>query len=168
VERMQFTDTNTRGRRLLSAAVAFMLAAGAVIGGAQAQRFVDPVPPTLAPPAPLPGTTTGIGGGAGVALPQPMPTAPAAPPAVMPMPSAAPPVAAPSPAPAAPVEASPATAAKAVRFRCDLTAAAQTCKDAGAPDGGGDGSTCDCARDFCHDEAGPGPGQTHRVCDKLQ
>jgi hypothetical protein len=166
VERIQFTDTNTRGRRLLSAAVAFTLAAGAMIGGAQAQRFVDPVPPTLAPPAPLPGTTTGIGGGAGLALPQPMPMA--APPAVMPMPSAAPPLAAPAPAPAAPVEASPATAAKAVRFRCDLTPEANSCKEAGTPDAGGDGSTCDCARDFCHDEAGPGPGQTHRVCDKLQ
>ena len=167
MERKQFTVSNTRGRRLLSAAVAFALAAGAINGVAQAQRFVDPVPPTLAPPAPLPGTTTGIGGGAGLALPQPM--APAAPPAVMPMPSAAPPVAAPSPAPAAPVEASPATAAKAVRFRCDLTPEANACKEAGTPDGGGDdSSTCDCARDFCHDEAGPGPGQTHRVCDKLQ
>jgi hypothetical protein len=168
VEQSEFTLSNTRGRRLLSAAVALALVS-VLAGGAHAQRFVDPVPPTLAPPAPLPGTTTGIGGGAGLALPQPMTMAPAAPTAVMPMPSSAPPVVAPSPAPAAPVEASPAAAAKGVRFRCDLTPEDHSCKEAGTPDGGGDdSSTCDCARDFCHDEAGPGPGETHRVCDKLQ
>ena len=163
MERNQFTYSNTRGRRLLSAAVAFALAAGAITGGAQAQRFVDPVPPTN-PIPPLPGGVTGIGGGAGLtpALPQLPPAYSPPPPAVMPMPTPAPA----SPAPATPT---PATPAKAVRFRCDLAPAEQTCKEAGTPDAGGDGdSNCDCARDYCHDEAGPEPGQSHRVCDKLQ
>jgi hypothetical protein len=162
VERSKFTFSNTRGRRLLSTAVAFALVAGVLAGGAQAQRFVDPVPPTN-PIPPLPGGVTGIGGGAGLtpALPQLPPAYSPPPPAVMPMPT---------PAPASPARgaATPAMPAKAVRFRCDLAPAAQTCKEVGKPDSGDGDSNCDCAHDYCHDEAGPEPGQSHRVCDKLQ
>jgi len=103
---------------------------------------------------------TGTGGGAGLTLPNPAPTYAAPPAAVMPVPG-------PSvqPVPAAPVRAPPTQ----VRFRCDLAPEEQSCQEAGAREDGGDGdSECNCARDFCHDEAGPDPGQTHRVCDKLQ
>jgi hypothetical protein len=162
VERNEFTFSGMRGRRLLLAAVVFAL----VAGGAQAQRFVDPVPSIN--PMPLPG---GIAGGAGLkpALPQLPPAYSPPPPAVMPMPTPAPASPAPLPIAPAPGAATPATPAKVVRFRCDLALAAQTCKEPGKPDDGGDGDgNCDCARDYCHDEAGPEPGQSRRVCDKLQ
>jgi len=149
----------TSGRRLLSAAVVCALLVGSLAGSAQAQRFVDPVPSPKFP-TPLPGSMTGTGGGAGLTLPNPAPTYAAPPAAVMPVPG-------PSvqPVPAAPAPAPPTQ----VRFRCDLAPEEQSCQEAGAREDGGDGdSECNCARDFCHDEAGPDPGQTHRVCDKLQ
>ncbi len=177
MQRGKFSFPGTSGRRLLSAAVVCALLVGSLAGSAQAQRFVDPVPSPKFP-TPLPGSMTGTGGGAGLTLPNPAPTYAAPPAAVMPVPAAplpaAPLPAAPAPAvpvplvqpvPAAPAPAPPTQ----VRFRCDLAPEEQSCQEAGAREDGGDSdSECNCARDFCHDEAGPDPGQTHRVCDKLQ
>ncbi len=80
-------------------------------------------------------------------------------PAIAPPPVAAPPAAVPA-APAAP--------APVVRFRCELTPEAESCKEPGTPDGGGDDAECTCARDYCYDRVDPATGASARVCEKLQ
>ena len=70
-------------------------------------------------------------------------------------------------APAVP-GAAPAEPAREVRFSCDLAPDAESCREAGAPDGGGDDSECSCARDVCYDHLDPSTGQSHRVCEKAK
>ena len=168
MERSELAFARSCGGRLASAAVAFVL----LSCSAMAQRVIVE-PPRVYTPLPPPVGTTGIGGGAGLTLPNPATTFAAPPPAVMPAPAAP---ALPAPAPALPVPtAQPLPAAPAptpptqVRFRCELAPEDQSCKEEGVHDGGDGGdSECNCDRDYCHDEAGPEPGQTRRVCDKLQ
>jgi hypothetical protein len=156
VERSKLSFAGSRGRRLLSAAVTFVLLAGA----ASAQTVI--VEPPRLPPAP---GTSGVGGGAGLIPPMPqLPTAPAIAP-TLPAPLPAPVPAAPEATPATP----PAEPARVVRFRCDVAPEAETCKDPGASDGGGgDDSECSCTRDLCYDQLDPATGHSHRVCEKAQ
>ena len=142
------------GRRLQSAAVAiFMLAATA-----SAQTVIEP------PRLPTGPGTSGVGGGAG--LIPPMPEFPAAPSMT---PALPPPVAAPLPAaPPVAAPAAPAEPAREVRFICDVAPEAESCREAGAPDGGGDDSECSCARDVCYDHLDPSTGRSHRVCEKAK
>ncbi len=156
MERSELSFAGLRGRRLRSAAVAFVLLAGA----ASAQTVIEPprLPPALG--------TAGVGGGAGLIAPLPqLPTAPAIAP-TLPPPLPAPVPAAPE---ATPPAAAPAEPARVVRFRCDVAPEAETCKDPGASDGGGgDDSECNCARDLCYDQLDPATGHSHRVCEKAQ
>jgi hypothetical protein len=155
VERSELTYAGSRGRRLLSAAVTFVLLAGA----ASAQTVI--VEPPRLPPAP---GTSGVGGGAAVIAPLPqLSTAPAI---ALPPPLPAPVPAAPE---ITPPVAAPAEPARVVRFRCDVAPEAEACKDPGASDGGGgDDSECSCARDLCYDQLDPATGHSHRVCEKAQ
>jgi hypothetical protein len=173
MERCEFSIAQFCGRRLLPAAVAFVVLAGAAV----AQTVLEP-PRAPAQPV-VPGN--GLGGGAGLMAPLPMPiptpstlppplpaptttTLPAPLPAPTPVaPEAAPPVA----TPAAPAEA-PAPA-RAIRFKCDVAPEAAGCKDPAAAEGGDGGdSQCDCAKDLCYDQLDPGTGKSHRVCEKAQ
>jgi len=149
--RGEFSLSEICGRRLLSAAVAiFMFTATA-----SAQTVIEP------PRLPNGPGTSGVGGGAG--LIPPMPEFPAA---RSMTPTLPPPVAAPMPA--APPVAAPAEPAREVRFSCDLALDAESCREAGAPDGGGDDSECSCARDVCYDHLDPSTGRSHRVCEKAK
>jgi hypothetical protein len=149
--RGEFSFSGICGRRLLSAAVAiFMFTAMA-----SAQTVIEP------PRLPNGPGTSGVGGGAG--LIPPMPEFPAA---RSLSPTLPPPVAAPLPAP--PPVAAPAEPAREVRFSCDLAPDAESCREAGAPDGGGDDSECSCARDVCYDHLDPSTGKSHRVCEKAK
>jgi hypothetical protein len=156
--RDEFSLSKICGRWLLSAAVVFVLLAGSA--GAQTVIVEPPKLPTG------PGTS-GVGGGAG--LIPPMPEFPAAPSMT---PALPPPVAAPVPAPpplaapAAPV--APSEPAREVRFSCDVAPDAESCRETGAPDGGGDDSECSCARDVCYDHLDPSTGLSHRVCEKAK
>jgi hypothetical protein len=138
-----------RGRRLLQGALALTLLAFLAVR-AEAQHVVTE-PPRVGAPVGVPpmGGSTGIGGGAGLipTLPQ-IQSAPAI---------AAPPAAVPA-APAA-----PAAPARAVRFRCELQPQQESCREAGAPDGGGDDSECNCTHDYCYTTAAG-----TRVCEKSQ
>jgi hypothetical protein len=149
--RGEFSLSEICGRRLLLAAVAiFMFTATA-----SAQTVIEP------PRLPNGPGTSGVGGGAG--LIPPMPEFPAA---RSMTPTLPPPVAAPMPA--APPVAAPAEPAREVRFSCDLALDAESCREAGAPDGGGDDSECSCARDVCYDHLDPSTGKSHRVCEKAK
>jgi hypothetical protein len=137
------------GGRLARVALIFALATLAFATTTLAQRVVPGTPapkvPTILPPG---GGASGVGGGAGLipAMPQMRSIAP---------PPAAAPVAPPAAAPAAPV-----APARVVRFRCEVAPEAETCREPGAPDGGGDDSECSCARDHCR------PTETGiRVCE---
>jgi len=142
--RGEFSLSEICGHRLLSAAVAiFMFTATA-----SAQTVIEP------PRLPNGPGTSGVGGGAG--LIPPMPEFPAA---RSMTPALPPPVAAP---------AVPAEPAREVRFSCDLAPDAESCREAGAPDGGGDDSECSCARDVCYDHLDPSTGRSHRVCEKAK
>ena len=161
------TLATNRGRRLASAVFAcVLLAAAGLLASAVAQRVIVEPPRVNVPPAlPAPGTS-GLGGGAGLtpALPQ-IPGAPALTPPLAPaMPAPADPVLLPPPVSAEPAPAEP---AKIVRFRCEVAPEAQSCREAGAPDGGGDDSECDCTRDSCYDQLDPATGHSHRMCQKL-
>jgi hypothetical protein len=48
-----------------------------------------------------------------------------------------------------------------VKFRCQLDPGAETCREPGAADGGGDDSECSCARDYCYDDPAG-----YRICQK--
>jgi hypothetical protein len=149
--RGEFSFSGICGRRLLSAAVAiFMFTAMA-----SAQTVIEP------PRLPNGPGTSGVGGGAG--LIPPMPEFPAA---RSLSPTLPPPAAAPLPAP--PPVAAPAEPPREVRFSCDLAPDAESCREAGAPDGGGDDSECSCARDVCYDHLDPSTGKSHRVCEKAK
>jgi|JRHI01.1.fsa_nt_gi hypothetical protein len=152
--RGEFSLSEICGRRLLSAAVAVVTLAAT----ASAQTVIEP------PRLPNGPGTSGVGGGAGLIPPMPeFPAAqsmtPALPPAVAAPLPAAPPVAAP---------AAPAEPAREVRFICDVAPDAESCREAGSPDGGGDDSECSCARDVCYDHLDPSTGRAHRVCEKLK
>ena len=154
--RGEFSLSKICGRRLLSAAVAIFV----VAAPASAQTVIEP------PRLPNGPGTSGVGGGAG--LIPPMPEFPAA---RSMTPALPPPVAAPLPLPAAPpvaAPAAPAEPAREVRFSCDLAPDAESCREAGAPDGGGDDSECSCARDVCYDHLDPSTGRSHRVCEKAK
>jgi hypothetical protein len=142
--RGEFSLSKICGRRLLSAAVAIFV----VAAPASAQTVIEP------PRLPNGPGTSGVGGGAG--LIPPMPEFPAA---RSMTPALPPPVAAP---------AVPAEPAREVRFSCDLAPDAESCREAGAPDGGGDDSECSCARDVCYDHLDPSTGRSHRVCEKAK
>jgi hypothetical protein len=152
--RDEFSFSKICGRRLLSAAVAILMLAAT----ASAQTVIEP------PRVPTGPGTSGVGGGAG--LIPPMPEFPAAPSMT---PALPPPVAAPLPAaPPVAAPAAPAEAAREVRFSCDVAPDAESCREAGAPDGGGDDSECSCARDGCYDHLDPSTGRSHRVCEKAK
>ena len=72
---------------------------------------------------------------------------------------------APNVVPATPqaVAPAPATAVPApiIRLRCEVAPGDTTCREAPAPDGGGDSDTCDCARDLCYND-----GAGRRICEK--
>jgi hypothetical protein len=152
--RDEFSFSKICGRRLLSAAVAIVVLAAT----ASAQTVVEP------PRLPNGPGTSGVGGGAGLIPPMPefsatpsmTPTLP--PPAAAPLP-ATPPVAAP---------AAPAEPAREVRFSCDVAPDAESCREAGSPDGEGDDSECSCARDVCYDHLDPSTGRSQRVCEKAK
>jgi hypothetical protein len=138
VQRSKLSFAGLCGRRLLSAAVAFVL----LVGSAAAQTVI-----VESPKLPLPPGTAGVGGGAGLVAPLPqLPTAPNL------TPTLPPPL--PAPVPAAP-ESAPRVAGPAAPARC-------------APDGGGDDSECCCAKDLCYDQLDPATGKSHRVCEKAQ
>ncbi|MGZ5917315.1 MAG: hypothetical protein ACXWJ4_08335 [Methyloceanibacter sp.] len=152
--RGEFSLSGICGRRLLSAAVAI----GMLAATASAQTVIEP------PRLPNGPGTSGVGGGAG--LIPPMPEFPAARSLT---PTLPPPVAAPLPAaPPVAVPAAPAEAAREVRFTCEVAPDAESCREAGAPDGGGDDSECSCARDVCYDHLDPSTGKSHRVCEKAK
>ncbi len=155
MERNELSFAGSCGRRLLSAAVAFVLLTGT---GAAQRAIVEP--PRL-PTAP---GTSGVGGGAGLIPPFPqVPTARAI------APTLPPPVSVPAAPELSPPEAAPAEPARVVRFRCEVAPQAETCREARAPDaGGGDDSECSCARDVCYDQLDPATGLSHRVCEKAQ
>jgi hypothetical protein len=148
--RGEFSLSGICGRRLLSAAVVIVMLAAT----ASAQTVIEP------PRLPNGPGTSGVGGGAG--LIPPMPEFPAA---RSLSPTLPPPAAAPLPAP--PPLAAPAEPAREVRFSCDLALDAESCREAGAPDGGDD-SECSCARDVCYDHLDPSTGKSHRVCEKAK
>ena len=60
-----------------------------------------------------------------------------------------------APAPAAAVP------APIIRLRCEVAPGDSSCREAPAPDGGGDSDTCDCARDLCYND-----GSGRRICEK--
>jgi hypothetical protein len=74
-------------------------------------------------------------------------------------------VAAPPAAAAAPVAAAP-VASPVVRFRCEVAPYDQSCREPGAPDGGGDDAECRCGRDPCYDRYDAAAGYTTRICEK--
>jgi hypothetical protein len=143
---------NAGARRLASAIVIFAIFGLGLAATGQAQRVVPETPR-------IGSGSAGVGGGAGLIGPlPPLPPAMQAP--VLSPPVAAPQVAPPLAVPAAPAPAAP---ARVVRFRCEVTPQDQSCREAGAPDGGGDDAECNCTRDHCTTtEAGI------RVCEKLQ
>jgi len=155
VQRSKLSCAGSSGRWLLSAAVAVVLLAGST-----AAQTVIVESPKLPPP---PGAA-GVGG-AGLVAPLPqLPTAPSLTPTLpAPLPATVP--AAPE---AAPPVAAPAVPARVVRFRCDVAPEAESCREPGAPDGGGDDSECSCAQDLCYDQLDPATGKSHRVCEKAQ
>jgi hypothetical protein len=67
-----------------------------------------------------------------------------------------------------PASVAAAPAPRAVRFRCDVAPDDQSCREAGAPDGGGDDSECRCGRDPCYEHYDAAAGYTTRTCEKLQ
>jgi len=140
-----------RGGPLVWAVMACIALTVSLAESATAQRLDPKTGGTGGGPgviAPGPG---GIGAGPGLIAPMPQPSLSPTLPAPAITPEVAPPVA----APAAP--------ASVVRFRCDVAPQDQSCREPGAPDGGGDDSECTCARDRCYTtEAG------NRVCEKLQ
>jgi hypothetical protein len=69
------------------------------------------------------------------------------------------------PAPTAPTAV---TAPRAVRFSCEVAPNDQSCREPGAPDGGGDDAECRCGRDPCYDDYDAAGGYTTRTCEKLQ
>jgi hypothetical protein len=149
----QHSRNDWRGRRAARAAI--LLLAAVLATHATAQR--------------IPGS--GTGGSAGVMAPHPMPpagaaiTPPVLTPPVLTPPVLAPSVTAPLPAPpiAAPAAPAPAAPARVVRFRCEVAPQSEACREPGTPDGGGEDTECNCARDPCRTtEAGT------RVCEKLQ
>jgi hypothetical protein len=137
-----FGRRHARGRRLLPAAVLFVVTA-CLAQGAAAQR--------------VPGGS-GTGGGAGYKPTPPLPTMPAMPQMTPTMPGVAapPPAGAPQAAPPVAVPAAP-----VVRPRCQLAPGAAACKAEPAPDGGGGDEECNCARDYCYDD----PAGS-RICQK--
>jgi hypothetical protein len=155
MQRGAFSLSKACGRRLLSAVVAICTLVAGLAATATAQTVIEP------PRLPTGPGTSGVGGGTG--LIPPMPEFPAA---QSMAPALPPPVAA--PLPAAPPVAAPAAPARDVRFSCDVAPEAQSCREAGAPDGGGDDSECSCAHDICYDHMDPSTGKSHRVCEKLQ
>ena len=59
-------------------------------------------------------------------------------------------------------------APRAVRFRCEVGPYDQSCREAGAPDGGGDDAECRCGPDTCYEHYDAAGGYTTRTCEKLQ
>lgn len=141
-----------RGRWRLPVAALFFLAIAAPAG---AQRVAPEVPKV--PGGTGTGGSAGVGGGAGLSpLPPGLPSAPMAVPAapqITPVPAA--------PIPTAPPAAGSPAPAPIIRFRCEVEPGASSCRETPPPDGGGDGDSCDCSRDFCYKDAAGA-----RICEK--